>query len=132
MVSNTESQSLVVRRVRVLRARTCCSTFVTKLESRGTHSCFAATLLQDVAWRSGWELQKKRHIEVKWLQQATDEKKLATKHVPTESNIADIGTKGFTSDRIRNLMNQMEMSLVAGMECLVQQPMEKTHRDVDS
>ena len=35
------------------------------------------------------------HIEVKWLwlQQAMDEKKLVTKHVPTESNIADIGTK---------------------------------------
>ena len=54
------------------------------------------------------------------------EKKLAKKHVPTESNIADIGTKGLTSDRMWKLMNQMGMSLVAGMECLVQQPMEKT------
>ena len=37
---------------------------------------------------------KCRHIEVKWLwfQQAMDEKKLATKHVSTESNVADIGT----------------------------------------
>ena len=35
---------------------------------------------------------KCRHIEVKWLwlQQAMDEKKLATKHVSTESNVADI------------------------------------------
>ena len=45
-----------------------------------------------------------------------DEKKLATKHVPTELNIADVGTK---------LMNLMGMSLVAGMECLVQQPIEQ-------
>ena len=39
---------------------------------------------------------KCRHIEVKWLwlQQAMDEKKLATKHVPTESNIADIRDEG--------------------------------------
>ena len=39
---------------------------------------------------------KCRHIEVKWLwlQQAMDEKKLATKHVSTGSNVADIGTKG--------------------------------------
>ena len=39
---------------------------------------------------------KCRHIEVKllWLQQAMDEKKLATKHVSTESNVSDIGTKG--------------------------------------
>ena len=69
-----------------------------------------------------------RHIEVKWLwlQQAMDEKKLATKHVPTESNIADIGTKALTRDRIWKLMNQMGMSLVAEVECLVQQPTEKT------
>ena len=69
---------------------------------------------------------KCRHIEVKWLwlQQAMDEKKLATKHVSTESNVADIGTKGLTSDRIGKLMNLMGMSLVAGVECLVQQPME--------
>ena len=39
---------------------------------------------------------KCRHIEVKWLWM--DEKKLATKHVQTESNIADIGTKGLMSD----------------------------------
>ena len=45
--------------------------------------------------------------------------------VPTESNIADIATKGLTSDRILKLMNLMGMSLVAGVECLVQQPMEK-------
>ena len=70
---------------------------------------------------------KCRHIEVKWLwlQQAMDEKKLATKHVPTDSNIADIGTKGLTSDRIWKLVNQEGMSLVAGVECLVQQPLEK-------
>ena len=54
------------------------------------------------------------------------EGKLATKHVPTGSDIADIGTKGLTSYRIWKLMNQMGMSLVAGVECLVQQPMEKT------
>ena len=59
--------------------------------------------------------RKCRHIEVKWLwlQQAMDEK-LVTKHIPTESNIADIGTKGLTSDRKWKLMNQMGMSLVAG------------------
>ena len=69
---------------------------------------------------------KCRHIEVKWLwlQQAMDEKKLATKRVSTESNVADIGTKGLTSDRIWKVMNLMRMSLVAGVECLVQQPME--------
>ena len=69
---------------------------------------------------------KCRHNDVKWLwlQQAMDEKKLATKHVSTESNVADIGTKGFTSDRIWKLMNLMEMILVAREECLVQQPME--------
>ena len=69
---------------------------------------------------------KCRHIEVKWLwlQQAMDEKKLATKHVAIESNVADIGTKGLTSDRTWKLMNLMGMSLVAGEECLVQQPME--------
>ena len=73
---------------------------------------------------------KCRHIEVKWLwlQQAMDEKKLATKHVPTESNIADIGTKGLTSDRIWKLMNQMGLSLVAGVECLVQQPVKTIAR----
>ena len=50
---------------------------------------------------------KCRHIEVQWLwlQQAMDEKKLATKHVSTESNVADIGTKGLTSDRTGKLMN---------------------------
>ena len=53
-----------------------------------------------------------------------DEKKLATEHVPTESNVADIGTKVLTSDRIWKLTNLMGMSLVAGEECLVQQPME--------
>ena len=69
---------------------------------------------------------KCRHIEVKWLwlQQAMDEKKLATTHVATESNVADIGTKGLTSDRTWKLMNLMGISLVAGEECLVQQPME--------
>ena len=44
--------------------------------------------------------------------------------VPTESNIADIGTKGLASDRTLKLMNQMRMSLTAGVECLVQQPVE--------
>ena len=67
---------------------------------------------------------KCRHIELKWLwlQQGMDEKKWATKHVPTESNIADIATKELTSDRIWKLMNLMGMSLVAGVEMLVQQP----------
>ena len=66
------------------------------------------------------------HIEVKWLwlQQAMDEKKLATEHVPTESSVADIGTKGLTSDRIWKLMNLMGMNSVAGEECLLQRPME--------
>ena len=62
---------------------------------------------------------------------AMDEKKLATKHVPTESIIADIGTKGLTSDRIWKQMNQMGMSLVAGVECLVRQPMERITGDFD-
>ena len=57
-----------------------------------------------------------------------DEKKLATKHVSTESNVADIGTKGLKSDRIWKLMNLMVMSLVAGVECFVQQPMETNTR----
>ena len=71
-----------------------------------------------VAQRLG--VGKCRRIEVKWLwlQQAMDEKKLATKHVPTGSNIADIGTKGLTSDRMWKLMNQMGMSLVAGWSVL--------------
>ena len=51
-----------------------------------------------------------------WLQHALDEKKVATTHVPTEPNTADIATKGLTSE--------MGMSLVAGVECLVQRPME--------
>ena len=73
------------------------------------------------------------HIKVKLpsLQHAMDEKKLATKHVPTEANIADISAKGLTSDRMWKLMNLMGMSLVAGMECLVLQPGEN-HGDVDS
>ena len=77
---------------------------------------------------------KCRRTEVKWLwlQQVVDEKKLATKHVSTESNVADIGTKGLTSDRIWKLMNLMGRSLVAGVECLVQQPMETKHGDVES
>ena len=54
----------------------------------------------------------------------------ATKHVPTESNIAGIGTKGLTSDRIWKVMNQMGMGLVAGVECLAQQG--ENHGDVDS
>ena len=69
---------------------------------------------------------KFRHIEAKWLwlQQAVEEKTSASKHVSTESNVAHIGTKGLTSDRIWKLMNLMGMSWVAGVECLVQQPME--------
>ena len=62
---------------------------------------------------------KCRHMEV-------DGKNLATKHIPTESNIADIATKELTSDRVWKLMNLMGTSLVAGVECLVRQPMEKT------
>ena len=75
--------------------------------------------------------EKCRHIEVRclWLQQAMDEKKLATKHATTESNIADIATKGWTSDRIWNLLGR---SLVAGVECLVQQPKRENHGDTDS
>ena len=68
-----------------------------------------------------------RHIEVKslWQQQGINEKKSATKHVPTLSNFADIGTKGLTSDRTWKLMNLMGMNFVAGVECLAQQPMER-------
>ena len=57
---------------------------------------------------------KCRHIEVKWLwlQQAMDEKKLATQHVSTEPNVPEIGTKGLTSDRIWKLTNLMGMSLL--------------------
>ena len=54
-----------------------------------------------------------------------DEKKLATKRVPTDSNIADIGTKVLTSDRIWELMNLIGHELGAGLECLAQLPMEK-------
>ena len=54
-----------------------------------------------------------------------NEKKLATKHVPIEPNIADIGTKGLTSDRIRKLINQIGLSLVAGLVC------RENHGDVD-
>ena len=52
------------------------------------------------------------HIEVKcsWPQQAMDEKKFAMMRVPTES---------------WKLMNLMGMNLVAGVECLVQQPRDK-------
>ena len=78
---------------------------------------------------------KCRHIEVKWLwlQQAMYKKtKLATKHVSSESNVADFGTKGWTSDRIWKLMNLMGTSLVAGEEFLEQQPMETNTGDVES
>ena len=59
-------------------------------------------LHRDSVANRGMGAGKCRHIEMKWLwlQQAMDEKKLATKHVPTESNIAGIATKGLTSDRI--------------------------------
>ena len=75
---------------------------------------------------------KCRHIEVKWLwsQQAMDEKKLATKHVSTVSNVADIGTKRLTSDRIWKLMNLMGMSLVAGVSCAAANG--DKHGDVES
>ena len=42
-----------------------------------------------------------------------------------ESNVADIATKGLTSDRIWKLMNLMGMNLAAGVACLVQQPVVK-------
>ena len=61
-----------------------------------------------------------------------DEKKWATKHVPTESHIADIGTNKLTSDRIWKLMNQMGMSLVAGVECSCAAADGQNHGDVDS
>ena len=77
---------------------------------------------------------KCRHIEVKWLwfQQAMDEKKLATKHVSTESNVAEIGTKGLTSDRIWKLMNLMGMSLGCwrGVSCAAANG--DKHGDVES
>ena len=49
--------------------------------------------------------------EIAVVQQAMDEKKLVTKHVPNESNIADIATKGLTSDRRWKLIIQMGMRL---------------------
>ena len=54
---------------------------------------------------------KCRHIEGKylWLQQASKERKLTTKHMPLESKVADIGPKGLTRDRIWKLMNLMGM-----------------------
>ena len=129
MVSNTEIPFFVIRRVRILLARLWSSArsvdethFVTKLggRNRRKHSCFTVTLLQVVAWHKRLGAGKCRHIEVKWLwlQQAMDEKKLATKHVPTESNIADIGTKGLTSNRKRELLNQMgEFGSRCGVSC---------------
>ena len=77
---------------------------------------------------------KCHHIEVKWLwlRQAMDEKKLATKHVSTESNVADIGTKGLTSDSIWKLMNLMGMSLVAGGGVSCAAANGEKHGDVES
>ena len=133
MVSNTESENFVVKRVGVLRTRIWSSkrlvdeTHLSRSwRANEKNLCSTVTLLRVVAWRNCWVLGKCRHIEVQWLwlQQAMDEKKWATKHVSTESNVADIGTKGLTSDRTGKLMNLMGMSLVAGVECLVQQPME--------
>ena len=53
-------------------------------------------LLQVVAWQKDLGAGKCRRSEVKWLwlQQASDDKKLATKHVPTELNVADNSTTG--------------------------------------
>ena len=131
MVSNTESQGLVVRSVGVLCTRIWSSkrlvdeTHLSRSWRANENTC-ASVASRGMAQRLG--AGKCRHIEVKWLwlQQALDEKKLATKHVSTASNVADIGTKGLASDRTRKLMNQMGMSLVAGVECLLQQTMEKT------
>ena len=61
-----------------------------------------------------------------------DEEKLSTKHVPTESNIADIATKGLKSDRKRTLMNLMGMSLVAGGGVSCAAANGENHGDVDS
>ena len=129
MVSDTESQGLVVRRVRVPRARIWCSERSVDETQRKTlvlHRNSVAS--RGTAQRLG--ARTCSHIEVKWLwlQQAMDEKKLSTKSVPTDSNNADIATKGLTSDRRWKLMNLMGRSLVAGVECLVRQPMEKITR----
>ena len=61
------------------------------------------------------------HIEIKylWLQYSSDDRKFSTKDVPTKSNVAYIGTKGLTHDRIWKLVNLMGMHLAA-------------HGDVDS
>ena len=85
MVSNTESQGLVVRRVGVLRTRIWTSK---RLVDE------TVTLSRAVAWHNGWVLENDIEVKRLWLQQAMDEK-LATKPVSTESNVADIGTKGF-------------------------------------
>ena len=77
---------------------------------------------------------KCHHIEVKWLwlQQAMDEKKLATKHVSTEPNVADNGTKGLTSDRIWKLVNLMGMSWVVGRGVCCAAANGDKHGDVES
>ena len=57
---------------------------------------------------------KCRHIETKWLwiQQTMNEKKLATRAVKTEENVADIGTKPLDRERIEYLLQRMKMKLV--------------------
>ena len=100
MVSNTESQGLVVRRVGVLCTRIWSSkrlvdeTHLSRSWRANENTCdYDSVASRGMARRLGDG--KCRHIEVKWLwlQQAMDEKKLATKHVSTGSNVADIGKK---------------------------------------
>ena len=57
---------------------------------------------------------------------------LATRHVSTESNVADIGTKGRTSDSIWKLLNLMGMSLVAGVGVSCAAANGDQHGDVES
>ena len=67
-----------------------------------------------------------------WYNKPWTKKKLVTKHVPNELNIADIGTKGLTSDRIWKLMSQMGMSLGAGVKWPCAAASGENHWDVDT
>ena len=77
---------------------------------------------------------KCRHIEVEWLwlQQAINEKKLTTKYVPTESNIADIAIKGV--DERQNMENDEpdgnELGCWDGVSCAAANG--ENHRGVES
>ena len=48
---------------------------------------------------------------------------MTTRAVPTATNMADIGTKGLTEDRLMKLVALSGMRWVAAMECLLEQPL---------